>query len=53
MCICVGVYTWLRHPQKSEEGFWSPETRVLGSCEMPNVGTNTWPQVLCKNSMCS
>lgn len=37
MCL----YTWVRCPQRPEDGVGIPVARVIGSYEPPNVGTGT------------
>lgn len=40
-------------PKEARGGCQSPATCLPGSCELPDMDTETHTQVLCKNTMCS
>lgn len=48
--VCMCLYTWVRCPQRPENGVGIPVARVIGSCEPPNIGTGNWSQVFRESS---
>jgi hypothetical protein len=50
MCVSVCV---CECAQGSERNYQLSKAGAPGSCELPDVGAETWTWVFCKNNMCS
>lgn len=38
VCFCVGMYMWVPIPMEAKQGIGSPEARVTGGRDQPDVG---------------
>lgn len=47
VCMCLGA---CRCPWSPEDSVGSPQSRAIGSCELPSVGTGYQTLILCKCS---
>jgi hypothetical protein len=53
LCVLVYIHVclcpWIQYPWRPEGGFGSPEMRVKGSYELPDMGAGNWTRVLWKD----